>query len=105
MNDPEISFRPMILEEFTPLLGRVFTADCEPNSVELTLVEAYPLRASLSNIRPPFMLIFHTPPEIFLVDGMYVLRCGDWGPDRIAISPTITPPDSEPGQYYQAAFN
>lgn len=105
MTDHEISFRPMILEEFTPLLGRIFTADCEPNSVELTLVEAYPIRVSLSTIRPPFMLIFHTPPEIFLVDGIYVLRCGGWGPDRIAISPTIAAPDSEPGQYYQAVFN
>jgi hypothetical protein len=105
MIDTEVTLRPMILEEFTPLIGRVFTADCEPNSAELTLVEAYPLRVNLSNMRPPFMLIFHTPPEIFLVDGMYVLRCGDWGPDRISISPTIAAPDSEPGQYYQAVFN
>lgn len=105
MNDPEIAFRPMILDEFTPLLGRVFTADCEPKSVKLTLVEAYPLRASLTTIRPPFILIFYTPPEVLLVDGIYALRCGSWGPDHISIGSTLAPPEADAGHYYQAVFN
>ncbi len=105
MPDTEVAFRPMLLEEFTPLIGRVFTADCEPKAVEITLVEAYPLRQSRMDLRPPFMLIFHTPVEVFLVEGTYTLRCGRWGPDRISIWHTMTPPDGESGQYYQAVFN
>lgn len=105
MSDSEIPFRPMLLEEFTPLLGRVFSADCEPKAAEITLVEAYPLRESAYANRPPFMLIFHSSPEVFLVEGVYVLRCANWGPDRISIAPIIAPADGMPGQYYQAVFS
>jgi hypothetical protein len=105
MTRPAPAYRPMFLEEFTPLIGRAFFADCEPRTVELTLLEAYPLRSTFMNQRPPFILIFHTPKDIFLVEGMYILRCGDWGPDRISIGPTMPSPGSEPGHYYQAIFN
>lgn len=105
MTQPEIAFRSMVLEEFSPLIGQRFVADCQPKAVEITLVEASPLRTNRTDLRPPFILIFYTPPEIFLVDGSYVMRCGKWGPDRIWIGSTIAPPDEKPGQYYQAVFN
>jgi hypothetical protein len=105
MTDSEIAFRPMLLEEFTPLIGKVFTAECEPKSVDIRLVEAYPLHDSPMASRPPFMLIFHTPIEVLLVDGSYILRCGHWGPDRISIGCAMATPDGEPGHYYQAVFN
>lgn len=105
MTDSEIPFRPMLLEEFTPLIGLSFIADCEPKAVEIKLVEANPLRANPFALRPPFILIFYTPPEVFLVEGTYVLRCGPWGPDRITICPTIASPDGEAGHYYQSVFN
>lgn len=105
MTDLPMATRPMVLEEFTPLIGCSFTADCEPKSVEITLVEANPLKANLAAPRPPFILIFHTPPEYMLGDGSYVLRCGKWGPDLISIWSTIAPAQSEPGYYYQAVFN
>lgn len=104
-DNDHVPFRPMLLEEFTPLLGRAFTADCEPKSVDLTLVEAYPGRTGLKDIRPPFSLIFHTPAEILLLDGTYTLRCGKWGPDRIFITAIMAQPDADPGHYYQAVFN
>jgi hypothetical protein len=105
MPDADVPFRSMLLEEFTPLVGRVFTADCEPNTVEIKLVEANPLRASPMDERPPFILIFHTPQEVFLVEGIYTLRCGRWGPGRISIGPTMAPPGASTGHYYQAVFN
>jgi hypothetical protein len=105
MSESEIAFRPMLIEEFTPLVGRAFSADCEPKSVDIQLVEASPLRANAMAPRPPFILIFYTSPEVALVEGAYVLRCGQWGPDLISIWPTMAPPNGEPGHYYQAVFN
>ena len=105
MADSEIAFRTMLLDEFIPLVGQAFTAECEPTAVEITLIEATALRPNSMAPRPPFILIFRTPPEVFLVEGSYILRCGRWGPDRISIWPTLAPPDGAAGHYYQAVFN
>ncbi len=101
----DIAPRPMVLEEFVPLVGRRFVAKCEPAEVEITLVEASPLKDHGIADRPPFILVFHTPPEVMLTDGNYILRCGKWGPDLISILSLISPARSEPGFYYQAVFN
>ena len=103
MND--FATRPMVLEEFEPLVGKSFIADCESAHIEIKLVEASALRDHSRTPRPPFILIFHTPPEYMLGDGSYILRCGKWGPDRISIWSTIAPANAEPGYYYQAVFN
>jgi len=105
MADENILARPMVLEEFLPLVGKQFIAHCEPDEVAIQLIEASPLRDQGVTQRPPFILIFHTPPTAMLVDGSYVLRCGKWGPDRISIWSTLAPARSEPGYYYQAVFN
>lgn len=105
MADPEILPRPMVLEEFAPLVGSAFIAHCDPDEVELALIEATALKDRGVTDRPPFILIFRTPPEVMLVEGSYVMRCGPWGPDRISIWPTIAPHRAEPGYYYQAVFN
>lgn len=101
----DFTTRPMVLEEFAPLVGELFTADCEPANIEIRLVEASPLRDHSMAPRPPFILIFYTPPDYMLGDGNYILRCGNWGPDRISILSTTRPPDGEAGYYYQAVFN
>ena len=101
----EFATRPMVLEEFAPLVGEQFVADCEPANIEIKLVEASPLRDFGRLERPPFILIFHTPPEYMLGDGNYILRCGKWGPDRVSIWSTVPPGGAEPGYYYQAVFN
>jgi hypothetical protein len=105
MTDTPLPSRPMLLEEFTPLIGRSFSAECDPKSVDITLVEAYALRDSGAALRPPFMLIFHTPPEYMLGDGIYIMRCGKWGPDQISIGSALPPTQAMPGFYYQAVFN
>ena len=95
----------MVLEEFAPLVGQSFLAHCEPQPVAITLVEASPLRLNGVSERPPFILIFQTPPEAMLVEGSYTMRCGNWGPDIIYLFPITAPAKSEPGYYYQAIFN
>jgi hypothetical protein len=97
--------RPMILEEFTPLLGKEFRADCSPGEVPLVLTEAYPLKDRGITTRPPFMLIFRSPPEAVLIEGSYVMKCGGWGPEMIHIAQIVAPLNAEPGHYYQALFN
>lgn len=99
--------RTMILDEFLPLRGRAFQLDCDPKVATVTLVEATPLPqcAPDSAIRPPFSLIFHSPADMLLVDGTYAMRCEDFGPDLIFITPVIARPGAAPGYYYQAVFN
>lgn len=105
MDENLIASRPMVLDEFLPLVGKRFIADCNPSDVEITLTDALPLKDHGITDRPPFILIFHTPPEYMLAEGSYAMRCGKWGPDRIYIGSMVAPAMAEPGYYYQAIFN
>lgn len=97
--------RSMTLDEFTPLIGRAFHAECEPRSVALTLLEAVPIQHRALEGRPPFSLMFRSGPDVLLVPGSYVFRCGTFGPDLIHISPVLPRPGSVPGHHYQAVFD
>ncbi len=101
----EILPRPMVLEDFEPHLDALFTADCAPKNVDLTLVEAYPLKNHAQLDRPPFMLIFHSDPSALLLEGLYVLRAAAFEPAAVHIAPTTPAPGALPGYYYQAVFN
>jgi len=106
MSTETLQHRPMYIEEFAPLLGQTLLADCDPRPAPLKLVEVTPLEAHAVIERLPFILIFHSEPEIFLVSGSYALRCGEFGPVLVHISPTLAPrSNAQPGQYYQAVFN
>lgn len=105
MTDDAIQPRSMVIEEFTPLVGEYFLANCDPEPVKIRLVEASPLRPNDLAPRPPFILIFHSPPEAQLLDGTYVMKCGAFGPDMISMSNVTPPQENEPGYYYQAVFN
>lgn len=105
MNTSTILPRQMTLDEFEPLVGQWMLADCDPETVKIKLVEAKPLKPNEIAERPPFILVFHTPPHIHLLDGGYVMRCGQFGPDIIHISSLIQPAKSDEGFYYQAIFN
>jgi hypothetical protein len=95
----------MRLEEFSPHLNRTFVAECTPADVQLRLVEAYPLKDRGGTDRPPFILIFHSDPMTFLLDGIYVLRAEGFDPASIHIVLTGAAPGAAPGHYYQAVFN
>lgn len=95
----------MWLEEFTPLVGRTILADCTPTPVSLTLIEAVSSRHPGNTDRPSFSLLFRSAPDALLVSGAYAIRCGNFGPEVIHLSPTLQPRGAEPGYYYQAIFN
>ncbi|KQN21206.1 hypothetical protein ASE86_14625 [Sphingomonas sp. Leaf33] len=97
--------RPIFLEELTPLVGKTLTADCDPRTVPLELVEASPLRNHAKLDREPFILIFRSAPDALLMSGSYVIRGEGFGPDVIDIAQIATPNTGTPGHYYQAVFN
>lgn len=97
--------RPMTVDDFVPLVGQDFILDCEPAEISIRLVEAKPLR-DLGGGRPPFILVFKSPPTAMLIDGIYTMRCGQFGPAAIGIGSLVAPVDAEPGHYYyQSVFN
>lgn len=105
MSETPLLPRPMVLEEFMPLVDKWFLADCVPQPVEIQLVGASPGRVHDASARPPFALTFFTSPETLLQDGIYALRCESFGPDLVHISSLVAPLAGEPGYYYQAIFN
>lgn len=105
MAKPDLLPRTIAIEEFLPLVGRMFEVDCDPKSVAIKLVEATPGRQRAFDDRPPFTLVFQSSPDILLVDGLYTMKCGAFGPDIIFISSMIPVPGAAPGYYYQANFN
>lgn len=98
-------FRPIHFAEFTPLVGSVLMAECDPRPVALHLVEAVPLTNHAKLDRLPFILIFRSAPQAMLMSGTYVLRGEGFGPDRIDLGQIPPPPAGAPGHYYQAVFN
>jgi hypothetical protein len=105
MSTSDIAPRPMFLHEFTPMVGHSLLADCNPAPVEIKLVDARPLTNHARLERPPFLLVFRTPPEILLVAGIYAMKCGEWGPDLIYIEQMNSPDPKDNGHFYQAIFN
>lgn len=105
MSTEAILPRPMTIDEFEPLVGEVFLADCDPESVELTLVEASTLRDSAIGAGGPFILIFRTEIEAQLMPGIYTLQSGDFGPAAISLHGVLPERDAPTGTYYQAVFN
>ena len=102
----EILPRPMTLDEFTPLVGQDFAVDCSPATVTMRLVEAAPLRDQGTSERPPFILVFRSAPQAMLIDGIYTIRSGKFGPAAIGIGSLVAPIGAEPGHfYYQSIFN
>lgn len=95
----------MVLEEFAPLVGAAFSADCDPRPAELILVEASPLRHRGFGDRPPFILIFRSSPAVLLVSGSYALRAEGFGPAIVDILQIAPPSGATDGHYYQAVFN
>jgi hypothetical protein len=105
MTNQTVLPRAMTIEEFEPLVGEWMLADCDPEPVKIKLIEAKPLADHFQGGRPPFILTFFTPAHAQLIDGGYVLRCGQFGPDVVHISSLIPPQTAEEGFYYQAVFN
>ncbi|WP_447727340.1 DUF6916 family protein [Sphingomonas koreensis] len=97
--------RPMLLEEFTPFVGKLMRVDCAPRNLDITLIEASPLKEQGTTLRPPFILIFHSDATALLSPGIYTLRSGNFGPDLVYLESVTAPYNAAPGNYYQAVFN
>lgn len=97
--------RPIHIDEFTPLVGQMLQADCDPRPVDLELVSATPLVNHARLERPPFTLILRSMPNAMLTSGSYVLQGKGFGPDVIDIIQIAPPASGAPGHYYQAVFN
>lgn len=97
--------RPMVIDEFLPLVGKTLQLDCDPRPAELTLIEASPGRHQGDPRRPSFILIFRSSPATLLVSGSYAMRAEGLEPAVVYIS-QIAPPAAAPeAHYYQAVFN
>lgn len=106
-DSPLILPRPIFIEEFQPLLGQTFLADCDPKPVALTLIEVRPGRQTPGIARQAFRLLFRSGPDALLVAGMYAMKSDGFGPDIIYIERTNAPigPEGVDGYHYQAVFN
>lgn len=97
--------RHLCLADFVPLVGRTLWAECDPNAVELELMEATPLRDCGMVDRPPFILIFRSGPKALLVSATYQLHGHSFGPEPVDLIQIARPASGPPGHYYQAVFN
>ena len=95
----------MALGEFVPLVGQMFEVDCSPKAIAIRLIEASPARFGGQGLKEPFRLVFHSTPDIMLIEAIYVMRCGTFGPESIYLGSMVSPIGAAPGYYYQASFN
>ena len=106
MLDSTILPRPMYIHEFEPLVGQIFEVNCDPKMAKLTLQSVTPAKHSVDPQRTAFTLIFHSPPEILLLVGIYGMRAPGMEPAMIYIEQTPPPAtNAARGYYYQAVFN
>lgn len=107
MHMTESSFLPrtLFIEQFLPLKGRAFIADCDPKAAELQLVDVQPGRQRQGGIGVSFALLFRSNPDVLLVAGLYKIRCGNFGPEVVYIEATTPPAEGGTGYYYQSVFN
>jgi len=97
--------RPLHHADFTPLVGRSLWAECDPEAVELELIEATPLVDRGVVDRPPFILILRSGPMALLVSATYRLHGHGFGPEPVDLIQIARPASGPPGHYYQAVFN
>jgi hypothetical protein len=94
--------RLLTAEDFEPFVGRTFEAETHPAPVSLELFKLERKLASSLVLRQPFILFFRTSWNVILVDGLYKLRCGRFGPHEVFITPILAPPGE---RLYQGGFN
>jgi hypothetical protein len=94
--------RVLTAEVFEPWIGRPFVVATDPEPVSIQLLRVNRRLGPKFALRTPFSLIFRTPMDIFLVDGIYMIRCESCGPHEIFLSPVLSPPGE---RLYEAAFN
>jgi hypothetical protein len=101
MYNPRQHDRLLTVEDFAPLVGALFQVDTDPEPVAIRLESLSRRPRTVLSHRDPFVLLFSSPPGVLLVDGVYLMRCGRFGPHAIALAPTTPEPLA---RMYQAVF-
>lgn len=92
-----------IVDEFKPYVGANFLVDTKPRTVSIKLEKIVLSTGASWMVRQPFNLIFSTPLNVFLVEGLYDVKAEDGAKTwSIHISPIIHPPHQ---RLYQGIFN
>lgn len=94
--------RLLTAEDFAPWAGRMFTFATDPEPLAIQLVRITPLRASSLAHRAAFSLFFRSRPDVLLIDGLYTVRCGRFGPLDMHLTAVMSPPGE---RLYEAVFS
>ena len=94
--------RLLTAEDFAPWVGRMFTLASDPEPVAIQLIRITPRMASSLAHRAAFSLFFRSRPEVLLIDGLYAVRCGRFGPLDMHLTAVMSPPGE---RLYEAVFS
>jgi len=98
-----VVFGSLTVESFRSEVGNIFTADTVPKPVKLRLVRMKEGVPGLRDFRIPFSLIFATPRDTLLLEGLYDFKSESGREFRqVMLSPIQS---TGPMQEYQAVFN
>lgn len=93
----------LTVDIFKPYAGAEFTANTVPQPIRITLAKVLEVRTPSWAERQSFNLIFTSPLEVFLIEGLYELKAPDGaGPWPVYLMPIVHPPTH---RVYQGLFN
>lgn len=94
----------LTIDDFTPHVGESYLVDAHPQPIPLRLDEVLADLGEAWMERQPFILLFSTPWEALLVEGLYRLTRGPGAtPVELHIMPINAPPG--PRRIYQSVMN
>lgn len=88
-------------EDFEPWVGRAVRVNTIPAPVEVTLARIIRKPVYPGYEREPFILVFESHEDIYLIDQTYEFDCGRGGPYSFYIAQTKPVPGK---RLYQAIF-
>src|SRR5688500_3752008 len=98
-----VVFGSLTVETFRSEVGNLFWVDTVPKPVKIRLIRLKEGVPTLRDFRIPFALIFATPRDTLLMEGLYDFKSESGREFRQVM---LTPVQSHgPMQEYQAVFN
>jgi hypothetical protein len=89
--------------DFEPHVGKIFLVDARPKPLEIRLEKIVYRPDDMAVTRQPFMLIFTSPWNAFLLEANYRMQPNGGSPVEMFLVPTQTAPGDR--RYYHAVFN
>lgn len=81
----------LTIDDFAPLVGRIFEVETVPKPIEMRLEKLTRRPMNPLSAREPFVLTFSTPLDTLLVQATYRMHCGRDGSFEIFLTPTQAP--------------